>query len=99
MYKSSKIKVVKSDFWSRFKVNVYKHGVQKMLRELMYERRINQSQLGRETGIPQATISRYLNGTTKSLKFDTLKSLAEYFSVPMEQIVRSDEPEISTHSP
>ena len=80
-------------------MNVYKHGAQKMLRELMYDRRINQSQLGRETGIPQATISRYLNGTTKSLKFDTLKSLAEYFSVPMEQIVRSDEPEISTHFP
>lgn len=53
-----------------------------MLHELMDDRRINQSQLGRETGIPQATISRYLNGTTKSLKFDTLKVLAEYFSVP-----------------
>ena len=61
-----------------------------MLRELMDERGINQSQLGRETGIPQATISRYLNGTTKSLKFGTLKVLAEYFSVPMEKIVRSD---------
>ena len=30
-----------------------------MLNELMDDRRINQSQLGRETGIPQATISRY----------------------------------------
>ena len=69
-----------------------------MLRELMYDRRINQSQLGRETGIPQATISRYLNGTTKSLKCDTLKSLAKYFSVPMEQSVRSDEPETFKHS-
>tara|TARA_B110000881_G_scaffold85641_1_gene75078 strand:+ start:220 stop:519 length:300 start_codon:yes stop_codon:yes gene_type:complete len=97
--KSSKIKVVKNDFWSRFKVKVYKHGAQKMLRELMYDRRINQSQLGRETGIPQATISRYLNGTTKSLKFDTLKSLADYFSVPMEQIVRSDQPKTFSHSP
>ena len=61
-----------------------------MLHELMDDRRINQSQLGRETGIPQATISRYLNGTTKSLKFDTLKVLAEYFSVPMEKIVHHD---------
>jgi transcriptional regulator with XRE-family HTH domain len=97
--KSSKIKVVKNDFWSRFKVKVYKHGAQKMLRELMYDRRINQSQLGRETGIPQATISRYLNGTTKSLKFDTLKSLADYFSVTMEQIVRSDQPKTFSNSP
>ena len=61
-----------------------------MLHELMDDKRINQSQLGRETGIPQATISRYLNGATKSLKFDTLKVLAEYFSVPMEKIVHSD---------
>ena len=80
-------------------MNIYPHGAQKMLREFMYERRINQSQLGRETGIPQATISRYLNGTTKSLKFDTLKSLADYFSVPMEQIVRSDQPKTFSHSP
>jgi len=61
-----------------------------MLNQLMYDRSITQSQLGRETGIPQATISRYLNGATKSLKFDTLKVLAEYFSVPMEKIVHSD---------
>ena len=61
-----------------------------MLHELMDDKRINQSQLGRETGIPQATISRYLNGTTKSLKFDTLKVLAEYLSVPVEKIVHSD---------
>ena len=45
-----------------------------MLHELMDDKRINQSQLGRETGIPQATISRYLNGTTKSLKLTHLKS-------------------------
>lgn len=70
-----------------------------MLQELMHDRKINQSQLGRETGIPQATISRYLNGTTKSVKFDTLKSLAEYFSVPMEQIVRSNKPKGFPHSP
>jgi len=59
-----------------------------MLEDLMREKDINQIQLERETGVPQPTISRYINGETKSLKFDTLKVLAEYFDVPMDRIVR-----------
>ncbi len=62
--------------------------VVQMLKELMRERDINQIELERETGVPQPTISRYINGETKSLKFDTLKTLAEYFNVPMDKIVR-----------
>ncbi len=50
-----------------------------MLDQLMEKHNISQSELGRVTGVPQATISRYINGTTKSLKFHSLKALAEYF--------------------
>ncbi|MDA8646903.1 helix-turn-helix transcriptional regulator [Porticoccaceae bacterium] len=59
-----------------------------MLEDLMREKDINQVELQRETGVPQPTISRFINGETKSLKFDTLKVLAEYFDVPMDKIVR-----------
>ena len=58
-----------------------------MLDQLMEKHNINQSELGRVTGVPQATISRHVNRTTKSLKFHNLKALAEYFQVPMEDIV------------
>ena len=58
----------------------------------MQEKQINQSELERETGIPQPTLSRYLTGATKSLKFDTLKVLADYFNVPMDAIVRAETP-------
>jgi len=70
-------------------MNVYKHGAQKMLRELMYDRRINQSQLGRETGIPQATISRYLNGTTKSLKFEFVMQYAKVTELELSKVIFS----------
>ena len=62
-------------------------GALEVLDQLMEKHNINQSELGRVTGVPQATISRYVNGTTKSLKFHSLKALAEYFQVPMEDIV------------
>jgi transcriptional regulator with XRE-family HTH domain len=59
-----------------------------VLDQLMEKHNISQSELGRVTGVPQATIiSRYVNRTTKSLKFHSLKALAEYFQVPMEDIV------------
>ncbi|RZO21044.1 MAG: XRE family transcriptional regulator [SAR92 clade bacterium] len=64
-----------------------KQGAIGVLDQLMEKHNISQSELGRVTGVPQATISRYINGTTKSLKFHSLKALAEYFQVPMEDIV------------
>jgi len=63
-----------------------------MLIKLMQDKQINQSELERETGIPQPTLSRYLNGETKSLKFDTLKVLADNFNVPLDIIVRTETP-------
>ena len=62
-------------------------GALEVLDQLMEKHNINQSELGRVTGVPQATISRYVTRTTKSLKFHSLKALAEYFQVPMEDIV------------
>ena len=64
-----------------------KQGAIGVLDQLMEKHNISQSELGRVTGVPHATISRYINGTTKSLKFHSLKALAEYFQVPMEDIV------------
>ena len=62
-------------------------GALEVLDQLMEKHNISQSELGRVTGVPQATIGRYVNRTTKSLKFHSLKALAEYFQVPMEDIV------------
>ena len=63
-----------------------------MLDQLKEKHNISQSERGRVTGLPQATISRYINGTTKSLKCHSLKALAEYLQVPMQDIVsRRDE--------
>jgi transcriptional regulator with XRE-family HTH domain len=78
---------LKKNVYYSFKCKLEKQGVIGVLDQLMEKHNISQSELGRVTGVPQATISRYINGTTKSLKFHSLKALAEYFQVPMEDIV------------
>ena len=78
---------MKKNVYYRLASKLKKQGAIGVLDQLMEKHNISQSELGRVTGVPQATISRYINGTTKSLKFHSLKALAEYFQVPMEDIV------------
>jgi transcriptional regulator with XRE-family HTH domain len=56
------------------------------LRRLMFEVDINQSELARNTGVPQPTINRFLNGHSKSPNFISIKKLAEYFGVSAQSL-------------
>jgi len=53
---------------------------------LMHEKDINQSDLSRETGVPQPTIHRILNGHTKSSNYKTMKSIGKYFDVSVDYL-------------
>jgi len=57
-----------------------------ILRNLMHEKDINQSDLSRETGVPQPTIHRILNGHTKSSNYKTMKSIGKYFDVSVDYL-------------
>ena len=57
-----------------------------ILRTLMHEADINQSDLSRETGVPQPTIHRILNGHTKSSNYMTMKSIGTFFGVSVDYL-------------
>jgi transcriptional regulator with XRE-family HTH domain len=56
------------------------------LRALMFNKDVSQSHLARQTGVPQPTINRFLNGHTKSPNFVSVLKIAKYFDVRVDQI-------------
>lgn len=58
--------------------------VMKQLQEIF---QINDAELARETGIPQATIYRLVSGMTDDPKVSTLKPLASFFNITIGQLL------------
>ncbi len=56
------------------------------LRELMTRRGISENRLSTETGIPQPTIHRIASGKAKDPRDGTLRPLAQFFGVTVEQL-------------
>lgn len=61
----------------------------KNLYHLMSAKGINQTRLAKETGVPQPTISRIIRGDTTSPRFSSIKKIANYFDVPLEDVIGS----------
>lgn len=63
---------------------------------LMQTEGITQINLSRHSGVPQGTISRILNGVHQTLELETVRSLARYFHVTIDQLI-GDAPLPSEH--
>ena len=63
-----------------------------VLKSLIREKNLNQTQLARKTGIRQNTLSRYINGVSNP-DSETVKLLASALKVPVEAlIITADKP-------
>jgi transcriptional regulator with XRE-family HTH domain len=61
--------------------------VSKIITSLMQEMKIKESELARQTGLPQTTINRLLLSSTSDPRANTLKPIANYFGVTVGQLI------------
>lgn len=57
-----------------------------ILRRLMFEQHIKTTELARQIGLPQATVHRIVSGASPRPHLTSLKPLADFFSVSIEQL-------------
>lgn len=57
---------------------------------LMKEKNINKSVLSKETGIPYTTIDGFYKKGTENIKLSTLKKIAEYFEITLDELANDD---------
>jgi phage repressor protein C with HTH and peptisase S24 domain len=72
------------------------NNVAQNLRRLMADAGISENHLSRETGVPQPTIHRIVAGASADPRDGTLRPLAEYFGVTVEQLRTKLPPQPST---
>ncbi len=60
---------------------------QEKVRELMIRENINQKELSRKSGISEASLSRYLKGTTQP-RMDVLINIANVFNVDVNTLTK-----------
>lgn len=58
---------------------------------LLHTRNIHVSQLAREVNVPQPTMYRLLKGKTDDIKLSTLIAIADFFSVTIEDLIKSEQ--------
>ena len=58
-----------------------------ILNYLLDKTGLTESALGRKIGVPRATINRLTTGRTSDPKISTLKAIAEYFNVTVDQLL------------
>ena len=68
-------------------VNRSQTKVSEIITRLMSEIGIKESELARQTGLPQTTINRLLIGDTSDPRANTLKPIAKFFKVTIGQIL------------
>jgi transcriptional regulator with XRE-family HTH domain len=56
------------------------------LRQLLMSRGISETELARQTNLPQPTIHKIMSGKTLDPRMSTLKSIASYFEVTLDQL-------------
>lgn len=61
--------------------------VSRILSSLMSELKIKESELARQTGLPQTTINRLLLGGTTDPRASTLQPIAKFFGVSIDQLL------------
>src|ERR1700722_10480864 len=65
--------------------------ISQILKRLMFEKQIRTTELAREIGLKQPTLHRIVEGISTKPHLSSLKPLAEYFLVTVEQL-RGSEP-------
>lgn len=60
-----------------------------ILRQLMDDAKISESELARQASVPQTTINRILSGQTTDPRSQTLIALAQFFRISVEQMLGS----------
>lgn len=55
--------------------------ISQKLRVLLAENRVSASYVSADTGIAQSTLSRIINGKSKSIEFRTIEKLCKYFGI------------------
>lgn len=66
-------------------------NIAKRLLELMVAHKLSETRLSVATGINQAIISRILHNKTQNPRIDTVKKLANYFSVTIDELIGTEE--------
>lgn len=61
------------------------------LRYLMHSKNISECELARRTYIPQPTVHKILTGKTTDPRASTLKSLADYFEISIEELLTGNQ--------
>lgn len=64
-----------------------KETIASSLRSLMQLSGINECELSRRTGIPQPTLHKILSGKTNDPRASTLRALADYFNISIEELI------------
>ena len=64
------------------------------VKELMIRRNVNQKELANKTGISEASLSRYLKGTSKP-RMDVLVNIAKYFEVDVNTLTNNSDKKLS----
>ncbi|SRR5579883_991777 len=59
------------------------------LKQLMHNAHINEAELARQTNIPQPTLHKILAGNTIDPRISTLKLLADYFNISLDELYLS----------
>jgi SOS-response transcriptional repressor LexA len=62
-------------------------AVAQNLRRLMNHNKVSEAELGRQTGVPQPTIHKILSGKTSDPRASTLRALANYFKISIDELV------------
>lgn len=65
--------------------------IRKTLSELMEQHAITEAELARRTQVPPATVNRLMAGATPDPRLSTIRPLARYFNVSIDQLI-GDEP-------
>lgn len=68
------------------------------LEKLMKAHKISEADLSRQTGIPQATLNKLLQGATEDPRVSTLIALAKHFNISLDHLAGGDSSE-TTASP
>jgi transcriptional regulator with XRE-family HTH domain len=65
------------------------------IKELMDLNNLSAYRVSKDTGIPYTTLTKILNGATKSPKIDLIKIIADYFNKPLDHFTESED---TTHN-
>ncbi len=63
------------------------NGVSKNISNLLEKRNMSESDLARVLNLPYNTIHRLINGSTTDPRISTLKSIANYFSISLDDLI------------